>query len=599
MFKRHQSLRMKLVWSALYCILIPLAIIYLVTNYVTKDMILDKAVANSENALRVTSTEINGFFEQSLEMTNFVLMNNEIRHLLTANKTELASGEERRNYSLAYSRLIRILDDLFLQETDMRVTILGTDTPFYTNYSHSDYNPNQFYEWDGLKQIMRMPTYSALWMGGRSTVDGQEEYTITLGRPVISSANTRAGSIIVQMNERVIRSRLAQESGRQLMLLDGDGTIVSHQDPSRIGEEMEWWTGKRDSRTLEMDGKEYIVTAQALSSNDWHVVSLIPLSAEIKENKEILFTSFLVQALFFTLFFILLTIRITSITRPIARLSKFVTDIGQGRLDARNGIREPNEVGQLARTIDYMLDRIQDMIEQTTQEQAKKRKAELEMLQAQINPHFMFNLLNSIRMNILVEGDKANAELIGSLSSLLRMTFNRDNEFIPLQEEVNTLSHYLKLMNFRHANQVKLHARLEEGCGEVPVPRFIIQPLIENSVIHGFEQFDGDIYIEAACSPDRSMLHICVRDNGTGMAPEKLEELRDRCERETQPEEGPSNGFSGIGVKNVFQRLRLIYGEKFLSDIQSEPGVGTAIHLSFPIDDERGDHHADSDSGGR
>ncbi|WMT43004.1 histidine kinase [Paenibacillus sp. D2_2] len=253
----------------------------------------------------------------------------------------------------------------------------------------------------------------------------------------------------------------------------------------------------------------------------------------------------------------------------------------------RSGIRGNNEVTMLARTIDNMLDRIESMVEQITIEQAGKRKAELEMLQAQINPHFMFNLLNSIRFNILIRGDRENAELIESLSSLLRMTINRDNEFITLQEEIDTIGHYTRLMNFRHANQVRLDVSLIPGCEKALVPRFIIQPFIENAIIHGFEQFDGDIFIEAERVEQQgaSDLRITVRDNGAGMNKSRLDELLAKMNQDNgNAKEGPRQGFSGIGVVNVFQRLRLIYGEKLVTELHSEEDVGTVIVIQFPYE---------------
>jgi len=589
MFKRYQSLRMKLVWSALFCILIPLVIIYLVTNYVTKDMILNKVIRNAEDTLKVVETEINGMMEKSFELSNFVLMNNEIRQMLSIKKDELVSTQEKQNYALNYSRLIRNLDDLFLRGTDRYVTILGANEPFYTNYSHSDYDPALLYDKEWISELNWLPQYSGLWMGERGLLDKRDMYSITLGRPIKGATSTAIGYMIVQVNESVIRTHLKRDDGQELMLLDDEGVIMSHVDPSRIGETMSWWNEQRASNTIVINGLKYIIIEHQIAANNWHVVRLIPLKEEIKKNSEILLISFLMQALFFTIFFILLTLRITSITKPIAELSRFVTSIGRGQLNMRNGIREANEVGHLARTIDHMLDRIEGMIEQITVEQTKKRKAELELLQAQINPHFMFNLLNSIRMNILVEGDKENAELIGALSSLLRMTINRDNEYITLQEEVDTIYHYLKLMNFRHANQVRLHDQLEDDCKQTLVPRFMIQPFIENAIIHGFEQYDGDIYIEAKQQHIKGepFIHISIRDNGIGMSKEKLAELYSKIENDRDTEERLSNSFSGIGVKNVFQRLKLVYGYRFDSDIQSEIGLGTTITLLFPIEKSR------------
>jgi two-component system sensor histidine kinase YesM len=385
-----------------------------------------------------------------------------------------------------------------------------------------------------------------------------------------------------------------------MMLLDEEGVVISHSDPSLIGSRMTWWNQDEPARTIEMDGREYVYAEQSIRPNTWNLVSLIPLSSAVSKYKQILLISFGLQVLFFTLFCILLMVLISAFTKPMRELSGFITRIGRGQLDIRSGIRGNNEVTQLARTIDHMLDRIESNIEQITVEQAKKRKAELEMLQAQINPHFMFNLLNSIRLNILIEGDKENAELIASLSSLLRMTINRDNEFIPLHEEVQTVHHYIRLMNFRHANQVRLEVNYEAGCEQALVPRFMIQPIIENAIIHGYEQFAGVIFIEAVHITEKGAndISITVCDNGIGMSEATLQELRANVDPVQGAAAPAKKGFSGIGVKNVFQRLRLIYGTNAQLEIHSEQDIGTNITLKFPFEVERGEHGADSDSGG-
>lgn len=588
MFNQHHSLRMKLVWSALVCFLIPLIIIYMVTNYFTRDIILEKAISNAEDTLKVTKTEVNGIFEQMLELSNFALMSSEVRKMLLVNQKELVTKPQQQEYMLNLSRLSGTLDDLFTLKDDIYVTILGSNGYIYTSYSYSEFHPTIFYEKQWFPLLKDMPVFSAFWLGENYNYNKNSDHWITVGRPIKRTVNHSIGYFIMNLNERMIRSRLVNNDNQTMMLIDNNGIIISHADPGEIGKKFPWWTKDANSRTIEIDHKKYIYVEQRLESNDWHVVSLISYSSAIEKNNQVQFIGFTVQSLFFTLFFILLIILISALTKPITELSRFVTNIGRGQLDARNNIRGKNEVGRLARTIDHMLDRIQSMFDQIVFEQTKKRKAELEMLQAQINPHFMFNLLNSIRLNILVQGDKESAELIGSLSSLLRMTFNRDNEFIPLQDEVDTVQHYVKLMNFRHANQVKLEQSFEEGCGQVLVPRFMIQPLIENSIIHGFEQFDGKIVIAAHCSfeGETEYLNISVRDNGKGMTEEKLNKLRLKIEREQDTQAGEIKGFSGIGVNNVVQRLRLIYGECFQVNIQSEPDVGTMITFKFPSNAE-------------
>ncbi|CAH0120371.1 sensor histidine kinase [Paenibacillus sp. CECT 9249] len=602
---RQLSLRQQLVWSALVCFLVPLGVNYVVTNYFTKDLILEKAVISAEDSLKAVQSDVGGIIDQTLELSNIVLTNSGIRQLLLFSQHDMQSAEQREDFLVNYSRLVRFLDDLFAQNGDFYVTVLGKNGLIYTNYSHIEFNPVTLYEQPWFSELDRIPAFSTYWTGLQHNYflpGNASSYLVTIGRPIRTTSSSPVGYVVVSVNERKIRSMLANTPNQEMMLLNEEGVVISHTDPEKIGTRLDWWKRSGDSRTIGIDGENYVYVEKKLHNNEnWRLVNLIPLSSALAKNKQVLFISFTLQFLFFTVFCILLTLVISAITRPIAELSRFVTNIGRGQLNERSGIRGQHEVGQLGRTIDHMLDRIQSMIEQITVEQAKKRKAELEMLQAQINPHFMFNLLNSIRLNILIQGDKENADLIGSLSSLLRMTITRDNEFITLREEVDTVCHYVRLMNFRHANQVRLDFQGDDDTGNALVPRFMIQPLIENAIIHGFEQYDGQIAIESDSGNDgaRQWLRIAVRDNGIGMTEARLNELRSKLDGSADPRGRAPAGFSGIGVTNVFQRLRLIYGDRFQMEMKSEPNVGTEIALIFPLEYGRVDeHHVDGDSSG-
>ncbi|WP_338134843.1 sensor histidine kinase [Paenibacillus alvei] len=562
---------------------------YFLTTYVTKDIVLHKAVSSTQDTLILVDSNVSGIVEQMLSLSNIILMNNEINKHVTSSKEQFARGNNS-GQQLEYMRLISNLDDLFAQNSDMYITVLGINGFTYTNYSFSDFNPNFFNGKIVFKELDKLAAFSTAWIGLQDNYYGNFEAkqkspkVLTIARTMKNSSGHSLGYVIVSVNESKIQRQLNSYSEQKIMLLDDQGTILSQSDSINIGQQFRYHDYAINENTLVYNNEKYIYLSKPVAGTKWSLLSLVPYSSAVGPNNQILVTSFIMQFLFFTGFCILLMILISAITNPITKLSKFVAKVNMGQLNIRSGIRGQHEVGQLGKSIDQMLDRIEMMIEQITLEQTKKRKAELEMLQAQINPHFMFNLLNSIRLNILIRGDEENAKLIGSLSSLLRMTINRDNEWISLRDEVETIQHYIRLMNFRHANQVQLIEKIVVGSDHVFVPRFMIQPIIENAIIHGFHQYGGQIEIEAYTVKvnEESSLLIKIHDNGVGMSPERLQELITKLEK-GQGEAAPNkSGFSGIGVTNVYQRLKLIYGEKFLMRISSEVDVGTTITLQLP-----------------
>ncbi|WMT43003.1 cache domain-containing protein [Paenibacillus sp. D2_2] len=155
---------------------------------------------------------------------------------------------------------------------------------------------------------------------------------ITIGRPIRTSSNSIIGYVVISVNERKINSLLTKNlsSNQQVMLLNEEGTVVSHSDPSFIGSKMDWWRQDEHDRTVEMNSKKYVYAEQEIHANDWKLVSLVPLSSAISKNRQILLISFGLQALFFTIFCILLTVLIATFTKPIRDLSRFITHIGRG-----------------------------------------------------------------------------------------------------------------------------------------------------------------------------------------------------------------------------------------------------------------------------
>lgn len=278
---------------------------------------------------------------------------------------------------------------------------------------------------------------------------------------------------------------------------------------------------------------------------------------------------FIMQIIFFLLFAIVLFYFLNQWTKPIMKLFRTASKVEKGFLQERSKVVGRDEVGHLGRAFDRMLDRVEEMIGQIKKEQARKRMAELEMLQAQVNPHFLFNTLNSIRMQLILSGEDEIAGTVASLSSLLRMSINRNNEFLPLHEEAETAQHYMQLMNFRHQDGVKLHVNLASDTLLEPIPRFTLQPLVENAYSHGLQQKQGDIFVSAW--KQSGYLYIEIKDTGIGLTEEKMREIKS------------GTLISGIGLKNVRERLQIIYGDLFALEMKSPPGQGLSITLRIPL----------------
>ncbi|WP_199615894.1 cache domain-containing sensor histidine kinase [Paenibacillus alkalitolerans] len=588
------SFRHKLIIASIACLLIPTLITLSVSNVLTRDAVKEQAVANAQDQLKLVDGNVSGLFKYMLYISNYILVEPEMRVILqeqAKGKQYTGENSEYREFADKYYTITNKIDNISIVGEKTYVTILLPNGRFFINYMVEEYDPRLLFQESWFKELDRLQGMDTYWVESHPS---QYLYEKTIGRHQISVARTLRwpnkqiyAYVIVTVTENQIRSifeRMA--SGQEIMLVDGNNRIQSHVDTSRIGEELPYLaSADGDYGIVRLDGEDYLVTSQPTSVQGWKLVLLTPYKDAISKINQIFENVFVYQIAIFAVFLVLLIWLIRMFTKPLVRLGKLAHTVQRGNLEVRSHIRGSDEIGRLGSSFDQMLDRIKQMIAEITAEQSRKRKAELAMLQAQINPHFLFNVLNSIRMKVLRKGDKESAEMISSLSRLLRMTIDRDEETITLHEEVSTAMDYMNLMNMRQKEKVLLAIDISSEAMLARVPRFFLQPVIENALIHALHQRSGTVRVTAAVE-EQSVLKLAVRDDGTGMNERALSQLRNRissAESGREQEEPRSGGFSGIGLANVYERMRMRFGEAFVMSIDSKEGHGTVVTMLIPI----------------
>ena len=257
-----------------------------------------------------------------------------------------------------------------------------------------------------------------------------------------------------------------------------------------------------------------------------------------------------------------------SISHPIRHMIKTCQAISDGDLEIRIQDHANDELAYLSDNIDGMVTEIQLLLEQRQQSEAKKRDLELKMLQYQINPHFLFNTLNTLRLVAQMNQDKVVAEGIRSLSELLKNTLINDQEFISIQEEIDNLKHYFSIQAIRYAGSFHVNYDIPEEFSSFLLPKLILQPLAENSVLHGSYNDGSIMEIYISCHwEDRDIL-LQVRDEGKGF---------DMNDKAASPK-----GLGGIGSRNVNDRLHLYFSDHYGLTINSSPGAGTCCQIRIP-----------------
>jgi len=582
------SLRQKIMLSVVACLIAPPFIAVQVSNYFTRDVLREQAAMNAKESLDVANLYVTELINTMIYMTNNIQFDNEMTTVMKK------LGQEPLDPALLVldgKQVTSKLETLVFSKNHIYISVLLPNGAYFTNYNGSEFNPLQFRSQAWFSQLDRLTEYDIYWVGTHPNyIQSRTQaspYMITMARTLKSGNAKPYGYIVLSAEEQMVSDFFNKyEPHQKMTLVDDTGTVLSTTDKQQIGSRLSYFDtmDQLQTKNLLLDNEEYIVLNQNLPFADWQLISLVSYQNAIERIQNIRRNDYWVQIVFLLLFIIFLFWIISRIMKPLVVLARVASVVKLGNLNVRADIRGADEIGRLGQVFDQMLDRIERMIEQITEEQTRKRKVELELLQAQINPHFLFNLLNSIRIRIRMRGDRESADIISSLSKLLRMTINRNNEFLPVHVEVETVRHYVKLMNVRHNQKIQYEESVASNALMEEIPRFTIQPFIENAFIHGLKQKYGHITLSIWKS--EKWLFIAVKDDGAGMEEATIDDLKTSFSREEHHEKSK---ISGIGLSNVHDRLQLIYGSSFRLEIRSDIDQGTEIVVRLPLAAARGE----------
>ena len=269
-----------------------------------------------------------------------------------------------------------------------------------------------------------------------------------------------------------------------------------------------------------------------------------------------------------------------SITRPIDELYQRVLEIGRGDLSVRPPVEaEDSKLRALGEGVEEMAARLNEQMALNRQEQDRLRRMELALVQAQINPHFLYNTLDAIVWLVETGKNEQAVEMVSSLSTYFRSFLSNGKDIVTLREEALHVRSYLEIQQVRYSDILRYEIDMDPALDECRIPKLTLQPLAENALYHGIKAKRGGGVITVSSRPIGDRAEVTVRDTGSGMTHEKVEELRNTLE---------SDAGQGFGLQASYKRLKLMYGEALDFEINSEEGSGTVITIRFPAQKEDG-----------
>ncbi|MFD0712075.1 sensor histidine kinase [Paenibacillus sp. GCM10027626] len=428
-----------------------------------------------------------------------------------------------------------------------------------------------------------------IWLGATKAKDFQNYvYRPEDELPVLLSSmrgvksimkNDQAGTLVVNMNQQVLAAtynKLSGEPGSEMYIYDQKGIIISHTDTSRLGQKVPDSLLDRVAGSFgSFSAEDMQAVYYRLGDTGWTVIKLVPISEFVKDIWTLRYTMIGIITVALAAALLISYYWIRKLTKPLKQLSQGMLEMEKGNLGIKLNSTANNELGMLARGFNRMSESISNLIDENRRAEEQKAKLEIRMLQSQIQPHFLYNTLNTIKwMAVVIKADNIAGSLT-TLASLLKPIFNRSDLMWTFREETGYIDNYVKLMNMRYGGGIQIEWQLNETILHCQVLRFILQPIVENAIIHGIEakNYTGSIHIAAA--EKEGTITLAVSDTGGGMTAERLHLLRNVLD-------GADSPTFGIGLQNVNKRIQLHFGPHYRLEADSSPGEGTTITLKFP-----------------
>lgn len=395
------------------------------------------------------------------------------------------------------------------------------------------------------------------------------------------------GYVLIEYQSPLLINNFAHirygETGSYLIAdTDGNKKIENDQDVSgNISEEeyFQWAEdNKKGGKVFRIDGKRYLVTASVIPTLDWLMIGLTPVNELTKAGKamtQIIYVVGIIAALISTFF----SLRVShSVTKPLIYLTDTMKKFGKGDLSVRVPVLYEDEIGILSEEFNKMSEQIRQLVDQVYREQRAKRKSELAALQAQINPHFLYNTLNSVSSLIKMNCPDEAFIMIQAIGTFYRTSLSDGKTLIPLEQEITNIENYIKIQKVRYGNKIEYEIDIENEILQEWIVKLTLQPLVENSIYHGIKEMRGKGIIRIKGWKEKNKVFIQVSDNGLGIPEEKLEELFSKDYREKG---------SAFGLFNIQQRLQIYFGKEYGLTVESKLSQGTKATVCIPVDFKR------------
>ncbi|WP_127495385.1 cache domain-containing sensor histidine kinase [Paenibacillus glycanilyticus] len=564
--------------AASACLILLTAILLGVISYqLSASSVRETAQDYTAELIRQVNANIQTYITSMENISMLALSNEDVRELVSEEGNNGTSSEElarEQRISASFHSIMASRKDI------ASINVIGYNGRFVSDREHVELNPSI--------RLAEQPWYtSAQEASGRIVVSSshvqhmfKDEYdwVVSLSRELWSKDQTEPrGVLLVDLNFSVINDTLNNidlSKRGYVFIVDESGNIVYHPQQQLIysnlkSEKIDQVLAKGSGSFTTEEGKTSRIYTIQDTGFGWKIVGVSYVN-ELIGNKREMQLSMVAAGVFCLIVGLLLAVFISrNLSRPIKQLQEHMKKVEKGIFNIRVPIGNPREIASLARTFNLMVVKIEELMSQVVREQEIKRKSELTALQAQINPHFLYNTLDSIIW--MAEGKKTDEVVLmtSALARLFRSSISRGQELVPIRTEIEHVANYLTIQKIRYKDKLDFHIDVDPDIYGYRTLKVLLQPLLENAIYHGIKNRIGTGTIQVTGGKRDGYIWLEVSDNGVGMEAEALRTILEprRNDRESK----------GVGVVNVHERIQLYFGKDYGLTYRSVPDEGTTV----------------------
>jgi two-component system sensor histidine kinase YesM len=577
-----KSIRMNMSFIFIILILSVLFIFWGISMKITKNAVVVNSTDYTIQLVNQVNSEIDNYITYMENISTILVTNMDIREYLNTTSEEvLEDATLRKRIISQFDTILNMREDIY------NIAIFGENNKHIVNKGNDEINPNihvQAQNWytkavkAGGKRILSSSHI-------QNVIYNDYKWVVTLSKAIhIKDTNEVLGALLVDLNYSSI-TKLCQKinlgNKGYIFLVDESGDIIYHPKQQLV------YTGikrekiadilssKEDSFIAKVDNENKLYTMSKSEKTGWIVVGVANID-ELFANQRETFTIYSLCAIALIIASIFTAIIYSNrITTPLTRLKNSMKEVENGNFTGTPyDETEDSEVGVLSRDFYNMTVKIENLMSDKVRAQRDKRKLEIKSLQNQINPHFLYNTLDSIIWMAEGGNNKEVVIMTSSLARLLRQNISNEEELITIENEINSIKSYLTIQKMRYKDQLRYIIDVDPEINHYKIVKLTLQPFVENAIYHGikYRETKGTIIVKGRKKENGILIQII--DNGIGMSKETLNHIYDKKEI--------IKGHSGIAIENVNRRLKLYYGDEYSLLFESKEGRGTVVSITLP-----------------